>query len=248
MTLLIAGGDSFTYGSELPSQEHAWGGILADNLGMDYCCTAMPGASNSSIRRRVMNAVHQHKGADLFVAVMWSFPNRYEFRFAYDTGHRDSPWYSITPWTHNDQDPADHFVNADSYVLDLQLSDRAHKEATGMSDFARSYVKNVGGDPSWEIYTSMLEIVTLQNYLIKHNVNYIFTHVDNSLWDKTTDHSALTLCADIDKSKWALEEGMYNWAKRTKQDFYTTHPTEKAHAVWVDNHLLRSEALHKYIK
>mgnify|MGYP001500967974 CR=1 FL=1 len=29
MTVLIAGGDSFTYGSELPSQEHAWANIVA---------------------------------------------------------------------------------------------------------------------------------------------------------------------------------------------------------------------------
>ena len=250
MTVLIAGGDSFTFGSELPSQEHAWSGLLAKKLGMNYCCTAMPGASNSSIRRRVMNAVANYKNEEQFVAVMWSFPNRYEFRFAYDTGHRDSPWYSITPWTHNDQDPAGHFVNADSKVLDLQLADRAHKEANGMSDFARSYVKNVASDPAWETYNSMLEIVTLQNYLIKHDVNYIFAHVDDSLFEynSTMDASLRTLREDIDKSKWILDEGMYNWAKRTKQDFYTTHPTEKAHAIWVDNHLLHSQMLHKYIK
>ena len=41
MTVLIAGGDSFTFGSELPSQEHAWSGLLAKKLGMNYCCTAM---------------------------------------------------------------------------------------------------------------------------------------------------------------------------------------------------------------
>ena len=56
------------------------------------------------------------------------------------------------------------------------------------------------------------------------------------------DASLRTLREDIDKSKWILDEGMYNWAKRTKQDFYTTHPTEKAHAIWVDNHLLHSQS------
>ena len=28
MTVLIAGGDSFTYGSELTSQEHAWANLV----------------------------------------------------------------------------------------------------------------------------------------------------------------------------------------------------------------------------
>jgi hypothetical protein len=97
MTVLIAGGDSFTYGSELPSQEHAWANLLATRKTWNICNTARPAASNSAIRRNVMNAVHKYRELDLFVAVMWSFPNRYEFRFAYDTGHLDSPWYSINP-------------------------------------------------------------------------------------------------------------------------------------------------------
>ena len=128
MTLLIAGGDSFTFGSELPSGNHAWSALLAERMNMEYLCTALPAASNSSIRRRVINAVHQHKHRDLFVAVMWSFPNRYEFRFAYDTVNYDSPWCSINPWTINDQNPANYFFNKDDKVLQQQLADRAHKE------------------------------------------------------------------------------------------------------------------------
>ena len=103
MTVLIAGGDSFTYGSELPSQEHSWANLLAERKGWNICNVAKPAASNSAIRRNVMNAVNKYIDLDLYVIVMWSFPNRYEFRFTYDTGQVDSPWYSINPWTHNDQ-------------------------------------------------------------------------------------------------------------------------------------------------
>jgi hypothetical protein len=250
MTVLIAGGDSFTFGSELPSQEHAWSGLLAKKLGMNYCCTAMPGASNSSIRRRVMNAVANYENEEQFVAVMWSFPNRYEFRFAYDTGHRDSPWYSINPWTYNDDNVEEHFINSNDNILKQQQENRANAELLGITDFAKSYVQNVAQTEYWELYTSWSEIVMLQNYLIKHNINYIFAHVDDILFEynSTMDASLRTLREDIDKSKWILDEGMYNWAKRTKQDFYTTHPTEKAHAIWVNNHLLHSQMLHKYIK
>ena len=99
MTVLIAGGDSFTYGSELSSQEHTWANLLANRKGWNICNTAQPGYSNSAIRRNVMNAINEYKDLDLYVAVMWSFPNRYEFRFAYDTGHKETPWYSINPWT-----------------------------------------------------------------------------------------------------------------------------------------------------
>ena len=46
MTVLISGGDSFTYGSELSSQEHAWSNLLAKKLGMNICNTAVAGMAN----------------------------------------------------------------------------------------------------------------------------------------------------------------------------------------------------------
>ena len=236
MTVLIAGGDSFTYGSELPSQEHAWANLLATRKGWNICNTARPAASNSAIRRNVMNAVHKYRELDLFVAVMWSFPNRYEFRFAYDTGHLDSPWYSINPWTYNDENFEEHFFTKDDQVLAAQQANRANAEAKGMTAFAKSYVDNVAQTEYWEIYTSWCEIVMLQNYLIKHNIPYIFTQVDNSLFEynDAMDSTLTTLRADIDMTKFVMDEGMFNWAKRTKQQFYTTHPHESAHIEWIN--------------
>ena len=236
MTVLVAGGDSFTYGSELPSQEHAWANLLATRKGWNICNTARPAASNSSIRRNVMNAVHKYRELDLFVAVMWSFPNRYEFRFAYDTGHLDSPWYSINPWTYNNQNFEEHFFTKDDSVLAAQQANRANAEAKGMTTFAKSYVQNVAQTEYWEIYNSWCEIVMLQNYLIKHNIPYIFTQVDNSLFEynDAMDSTLSTLRADIDMSRFVIDEGMFNWAKRTKQQFYTTHPRESAHVEWIN--------------
>jgi hypothetical protein len=236
MTVLIAGGDSFTYGSELPSQEHAWANLLATRKGWNICNTARPAASNSAIRRNVMNAVHKYRELDLFVAVMWSFPNRYEFRFAYDTGHLDSPWYSINPWTYNDENFEEHFFTKDDQVLAAQQANRANAEAKGMTAFSKSYIQNVAQTEYWEIYNSWCEIVMLQNYLIKHNIPYIFTQVDNSLFEynDAMDGTLTTLRSDIDMTKFVMDEGMYNWAKRTKQQFYTTHPHESAHVEWIN--------------
>ena len=236
MTVLITGGDSFTYGSELPSQEHTWANLLANRKGWNICNVAKPAASNSSIRRNVMNAINKYKDLDLFVAVMWSFPNRYEFRFAYETGHLDSPWYSINPWTHNDQNFEDHFFNKDNKILQAQITNRENAETKGITDFAKSYVKNVAETGYWEIYTSWCEIVMLQNYLTKHNIKYVFTNVDNSLfeYDSTIDDTLTTLISDINMSRFVYEEGMFNWAKRTRQQFYTTHPKESAHVEWIN--------------
>lgn len=236
MTVLISGGDSFTAGSELPSPEHAWPQLLADRMNWNHCATAMGGASNSNIRRNVMNAVQKYNHLDLHVAVMWSFPNRYEFRFTYETGQRDSPWYNINPWTYNDQNFADHFENPNDQTLDFQKKNRQNAEARGMSDFARMYVDHVADSEYWELYTSWCEIVMLQNYLQVNNIPYTFMQVDNSLWHNNfaLDTTLSTLFETIDASKWPMATGMYNWAKQTKQPFYTTHPQEIAHVEWIN--------------
>lgn len=221
MTVLIAGGDSFTYGSELPSQEHTWANLLAQRKGWNICNTAKPGYSNSAIRRNVMNAVNQFKDLDLYVAVMWSFPNRYEFRFTFDTGQRESPWYSINPFTPPTFTNQAHTDNANS---------------KGITEFVDNYVKNVAIDPYWEIYNSWFEIVMLQNYLIKHNIKYVFMTVDHTIFKSqlVLDTTLKTLISDIDMYKFIDQEGMFTWAKRTKQDFYTTHPKESAHIEWIN--------------
>ena len=236
MTVLISGGDSFTAGNELPSAEHAWPALLAERAGWNHCATAKGGNSNSAIRRTVMNAIHKYKTEDLFVVVMWSFPNRYEFRFTYDTGHKDSPWYSINPWTHNDQNFADHFHSMDEDILKHQKANRANAEQRGMSDFARMYVDQVADSEYWELYTSWCEIVMLQSYLLENDIPFRFMYVDNSLFECNVemDTSLKTLRETINTNWIVYNEGMYNWAKRTKQPFYTTHPQESAHEEWIN--------------
>jgi len=236
MTVLISGGDSFTAGNELPSPEHAWCALLAERAGWNHCPTAKGGNSNSAIRREVMNAVHKYRELDLFVAVMWSFPNRYEFRFTYDTGQKDTPWYSINPWTHNDQNFADHFHNMDPEVLAKQIANRKNAEQRGMSKFARMYVDQVADSEYWELYTSWCEIVMLQNYLLENNIPFRFMYVDDSLFacNVPMDTTLTTLRASIYSDWFIHNEGMYNWAKRTEQPFYTTHPRESAHVEWIN--------------
>ena len=159
MTVLISGGDSFTYGSELPSQEHTWANILANRKGWNICNTAKPAASNSAIRRQVMNAVNKYTDLDLYVVVMWSFPNRYEFRFTYDTEQVDSPWYSINPWTYNDQNFEDHFHNKDDAVLKAAPINNLDSDEDGIQD-------------SWETYYfGSLENVSLETDYNNNSIN-----------------------------------------------------------------------------
>ena len=108
MGKLVAGGDSFTYGSELKDcfrlgnghppvevySNSSYTALLAKELNLEYVCAAHPGFSNNAIRRTVMNACTKHDDVEL-VLVTWSFPGRYEFKFNND-------WAQISPWSTTD--------------------------------------------------------------------------------------------------------------------------------------------------
>jgi len=244
VTILVSGGDSFTFGNELadcdgisPSME-TWSAVLSKEFKMEYCCTAWGGYSNASITRSVMNACEKFKENDLAVAVMWSFPNRYEFRFNYDTKQRHSPWYTITPWTTetNDSVILSAFHNGDKEVFKTHKEHIDNARKTGVAEFTETFIKHVGGTEYWEIYTTYKEILFLQNWLEDRDISYLFTYVDGIVFNNDTltnpDSTMRTLQSSINWDSWyRFEEdlGFYPWAKQNKFPFATTHPLDPAH-------------------
>ena len=244
MTILISGGDSFTFGNELgdcdglnPSIK-TWSALLAKEFSMKYCCTAWGGYSNASIARSVINACENFKKHDLAVAVMWSFPNRYEFKFVYDTKQRMGKWGNINPWTTEKDDNVilNAFHNASNNIFKAQKKNIQNAQETGVAEFAEVFTKHVAGTEYWEMYTTYKEIVFLQDWLEKRNIPYLFTYVDGILFNNDTlikpDRTIKTLWSSINFDNWYRfdeELGFYHWAKKEKFPFATTHPLEPAH-------------------
>lgn len=246
---IVAGGDSFVYGSELKdcirAHSHStFPALLAHNNKHNYRCTAWPGMGNDSIARRVIKEcyVHEiHHDTDNFVFVNWTFPSRYEFRFNYDTGQRTGHWYGITPHTADQK--------LENHIARMQSEHIARARNLGMGEFAESFYKHVGGD-YWDVYTSLKEIVHLQNFCIANKLKFMFTCADNSiLYNKLIHNSsnrAMTMCDDNinmlvkqikDKEKhwfWFPDgesgpRGFYQWAMENKYPSGATHPLEEAH-------------------
>jgi hypothetical protein len=80
MTTVLAGGDSFVWGSELADSPHGgpegyskstFPALLATN----YICAAYPGIGNFEINRRVRSYLNWIKN-DVFVIVCWTWPSR----------------------------------------------------------------------------------------------------------------------------------------------------------------------------
>lgn len=239
--MIIAAGDSFVYGSELQSPANTFTALL----GADECI-AWPGYSNDAIARTTIERCEQ--GGVSGVVVSWTFPGRYEFRFAYDTKQRKSPWYCINSWTINEdaKEIEEQFVTKDKAILAAQINTINVAKATGVADYAKTFYTHVGSTKYWEVYSSLKEIVYLQNYLKVNNVPYLFTCADNSiLYNHTVNHADSvinSLVMQIDQDNWfwfpagtnanetCEPRGFYQWAKENKYPIGTTHPLEQAHS------------------
>jgi len=246
--IIVAGGDSFVYGSELADcnntpSNNTFTALLAQQH--TYHCAAYPGNSNEAIARQTVNACHQYNPDRVIVS--WTFPGRYEFRFGYNTGQRLSPWYSINSWTVEQNVSAieQEFVTKDEDILKAQIETIERAKKTGVADFARTFYQHVGSTEYWEVYSSLKEIVYLQNYLKSRNIPYLFTLADYSIFDNYTiqhrDATIASLVDSIDMSRFyffppgtqngetTTPRGFYQWALENKYKVGTTHPLEEAH-------------------
>ena len=245
--IIVAGGDSFVYGSELQSPNNTFTALLSREY--EYNCVAWPGIGNDGIARRVISEIQRQLPKKLFVIVNWTFPGRYEFKFTYDTGQRTKEWYSITAWTIKEIDEIEQeFISKDTQILGEHSKTITRAKSTGVHNFAKAFYQHVGSGEYWEVYSTLKEIVYLQNYLKANDVRYLFTCADNSIWyNYTTQHADVTihsLTEQIfnDQESWfwfpagTLENetkeprGFYQWAIENKYPVGTTHPLEEAHA------------------
>ena len=245
--MIIAAGDSFVWGNELSDcqgpkySQLTFPAILAKSIDQNYKCIAWPGIGNEGIARSIIAECEQSDKQDIFILVTWSSPGRYEFRFRYDTKQKNSPWYTFDRWTFVDnlEDIKDDFINQDSAIFERQAITHNNAQTTGVAKFARLFYENIGDSEYWEVYTSLKEIVYLQNYLLANNIPFLFTCVDTSIfYNYTVDNADATiqsLLNQIDYDRWFLfpgdakPEGFKHWAIKNKYPAGALHPLEQAH-------------------
>lgn len=233
MGQLIAGGDSFVYGSELSDcidiqgyeqvSQLTFPALIAKEMKSEYICVARPGYSNSAIRRTVMDACERSDDIDL-VIVSWSFKGRYEFRFNHE-------WKQISSWSaiDNIKEIENRFQINNPIVLQHHADELAQAKKSGLNDFAKCFYKNA--DQVSETYDALLNIIFLQQYLTINDIPYIFTAADENIIDvNTDDESVKTLQQQLNKLwGWFDNKGFYTWARDEKYPFGTTHPLDLAH-------------------
>jgi len=242
----IAGGCSFTYGSELsdddkgkkPSEKSWAHELYKHSTSENYVCVAKPGTGNSGIARRVFNAVATLKEVK-GVVVMWSFNSRYDWAMPRHRELEDTRWATISPWDTSMSNDERHQALIGSEGQQEQWKRRADLMVeTGVKPFAEA-IYRYGANEYHETYTSWKSIIWLQNILEKKKIPFMFTLADNSLFYKEMDHLKdqdpfmTALHDEIDFTKWfSFGErmmGFNQWATLNDYEKGTTHPLDKAH-------------------
>ena len=244
----LAGGCSFTYGSELSDDKQgkelskktwAYGLFRHCHPTGNFICSAVPGTGNSGIARRVFSAVAQNKEIGA-VVVMWSFNSRYDWAMSRHKSLEDTRWATISPWDTNLSNEERHnaLLGSEGQQEVWKRRDDFMIE-TGVRPFAEAIYK-YGANEYHEVYQSWKSIIWLQNILEKKKIPFMFTLADNSLFykemkqHKDTDKFLNSLHDEIDFTKWfSFGErmmGFNQWALLNDYERGTTHPLDKAHA------------------
>ena len=192
--MLIAGGDSFTWGNELPdctesSPSHrTWAALLAEQRSLRYACVAKPGAGNQAIARRVKQAVEAADSTP-FVAVMWTFPSRREIALNRDVAEAlaaheynlqdlDGSWLNLTVWqAMSFEEKIERFSCKDDPWFREKLRIQCEQyERYGIRSLAQNYFSLA----SEEDHRANARMVRddLRYYLESRGIGYMFTDVD----------------------------------------------------------------------
>lgn len=242
--ILIAGGDSFIYGLDMldcnPSNgfsysRFTWPALLAKHLNREYICAAYPGQSNSAISRRTILACEKNLDKELFVVVGWSFLNRFEFRFSLNPyakefdAQKDPEGYALGPYgpwiSFNIKD-----LYGDKKRKDLNLISRIIDPDADR--FLKDYYRYVGSDDVWEYYSTLKEILYLQNYLKLKNIPFLFTSANCFFRKKIQEENIDCLLKQIDLNHWFFYptfNGFVQWSNEQGYPRRDEHPSEEAH-------------------
>lgn len=242
--MLIAGGDSFTWGNELPDCDESrfsrlsWSALLAQRLGLEYRCCAVAGSGNSSITRTTISSINKNPDVK-FVAVMWSWPERTELRLRSDLIDRvlcKDGWYTLSVYRTWDLETRLKMYGGlrdDKYFIQKITDTYNAEKESGLIDLAELYLGNIHSEHYMQ--ETLTNIYCLQCYLNERKIPYVFCSVTSQL----TNLFRLThpLTKMIDMSKWATLEGFVDFSKsRGFPEMPGLHYGPEAHAEWIDKY------------
>jgi hypothetical protein len=264
--IIVASGCSFIWGDELSDHRHhgangyshlTWPANIAKNQNTDYVCVASAGSGNTIITRNVINFCEQNQ--DIFVIVQWTWPFRFDFAVA-----KKNHWETIGPWQADQENRPGEKLSEDDVLFDYAEKNTQIAKRNGINELANTFFKYIGSGEYWPVYSTLKEIIFLQNYLKSKHIPYLFSCADassifyNYTVQKSNDPFINNLINQIDMDNWSFFEPGINWGDtKTPRGFYQWavenkyaiapggHPLEQAH---IDASNIMQEKFNELVK
>ena len=254
---VIAGGCSFTAGSELADESWdrphkgichelsytAWPNLLQQRMFVNAKVdnTAVPGADYGSIVRRIIYQTRHnlriHKPEDIVVVVMWTSILRREYPSVYPVGRKIK--------THEDRFltslPSDGDGRTKGYSNAMLYSRRQmwaseHLTRTNVEFYARRDTHDN------HVYYPLQQLEYLTNWLENHNIKYFFTSAFKDIEPELLNQDNVffqDMIGRLDLPNLVHKEdgiGFWDWASKNnyKRGNESDHPLEEAHSDWTD--------------
>lgn len=254
---VIAGGCSFTAGSELADEDWerahkgicyelshtAWPNLLQEKMFTNATVdnTAVPGADYGSIVRRIIYQTrHQlriHKPEDIVVVVMWTSILRREYPSIYPPGRK----------IETDEDrfltslPSDGDGKTKGYSNEMLLRRR---QMWASEHLTRTIVEFYSRRDTHDnhVYYPLQQLEYLINWLENHNIKYFFTSAFKDIEPELLNQDNIFLQDMIARlnlpNNIHTEDGLGFWSWATKCKYEkgkeSDHPLEQAHNDWAD--------------
>jgi hypothetical protein len=256
MPTLIAGGDSFTWGSELPDQyldhlvnlpsKSTWAARISQRHGWDYSCAAKPGCGNNSITRRIISEINKRPNEELYVAVMWTYTHRSEIRLRnihpYNSVVRDplvsarfdidNFWINLNAWHGLSFEEKMEYFPKDIHPERYEFFREQHNTMTdiGITDASR-YFYAPTGDTYYHQYNFLKEINLLQFYLQNKNIKYFFCLATDEILNPVPEVvNESGLWESINWDKFYRDATFHQWSSHYPK--CGSHPGIEAHHDW----------------
>ena len=213
---IVSFGDSFIYGYEMANNDHgekSWPGAAADQLGLDFERRAIPGCSNESITRQILDYYSYTKNRHHLAVINWTWIHRWEFR----NQHKpiDDGWCTIS-------------ING----LENSVMGFLGQE---IECVWRTYKKYMTVDELWSKHQTLQTVAATMHFFERHSIPYVQTYMDKLMFD-TKWHAprhvkSLQELVKHSMQNFGKDVNFLDWSR--KQGFAITdpglHPLEDAH-------------------
>lgn len=247
--ILITNGCSFSEGS------YTWTGNLYGALQQygfsAHVCNAKSSQGNGLISRgivyNVTKALRAYKSENIFVGVMWSGPDRMDYRCSFPGTlsfiHKpaDGKWHP--------ENPVGFVENANKHWVIMNHHWTNVESTTFYTNFY---------DPVGAVISSLEHMLRVQWFLKEKNINYFFTVYQDFVLQQYNTHPEVEyLYSLLDKNNflpvsseyaWILKNSKFNWRDSLEQAPHpSNHPSREQHKDFTENVIIPWLKEKKYV-